>query len=84
VGISSASNYETLEAKTEQLKPISLGMINFGSPFCGFSDALCYNLIRGAWTDAPGRRAQLGTGWDVIPYGFLSIPPKMVIWDGIG
>jgi hypothetical protein len=76
VGISSASNYETLEAKTEQLKPISLGIINFGSPFWGFSDALCYNLIRGAWTDAPGRRAQLGTGWDVIPYGFLSIPPE--------
>jgi hypothetical protein len=23
-----------------------------GSPFWGFSDSLCYNLIHGAWTDA--------------------------------
>jgi hypothetical protein len=29
-----------------------MGIIILGSPFWGFSDSLCYNLIHGAWTDA--------------------------------
>ena len=32
-----------------------MGIKILGSPFWGFSDSLCYNLIRGAWTDASGR-----------------------------
>jgi hypothetical protein len=31
---------------------IWLKIIVLGSPFWGFSDSLCYNLIHGAWTDA--------------------------------
>jgi hypothetical protein len=55
-----------------RLGAVPTGGLIFGLAASGIFLFLCYNLIRGAWTDAPGRRFALGTGWDILPYGFLS------------
>jgi hypothetical protein len=51
-------------------------------------DASIHRLLqstRGAWTDAPGRRARIGNWMDGLPYSFLSIKPRnSVIWGGNG
>jgi hypothetical protein len=50
----------------------------------GSIDALLQST-RGAWTDAPGRRARIGNWMAVLPYSFLSIKPRnWVIWGGNG
>ncbi len=46
---------------------------------------VCYNLHAGHGQMLRVVGHALETGWDVLPYGFLSIKPrKLVIWVGIG
>ena len=59
------------------------------TPLLGLSltdqSMLCYNLHAGHGQMLRVVGLALGTGWDVLPYGFLSIKPRnWVIWGGNG
>jgi hypothetical protein len=43
-----------------RLGAVPTGGLIFGLAASGIFLFLCYNLIRGAWTDAPGHRARIG------------------------
>ena len=82
---------DSSEAKLTASMPHLVPQLYFCQKFrqyrqvCTDLNSVCYNLIHGAWTDAPGRRARVRNWMDVLPYSFLSIKPRnWVIWGGSG